>query len=145
MPKEFKVWCETKDELNEVLTRAGRDGYTWASGNSPLDYPANIVRLPIGIIGFKACIYFAQSRLDFEDFFTSNMTEFTVQEYVKNGCPVDTLDLDKIVLKRGGLVEALKRVIESDNNLRELLTDAPLIVTFTAILVGKLEEELFDK
>lgn len=144
MAKDFKVWCQTDDELADVLTRASRDGFTWASGHSLLDYKFYEIEAPVGIIAYKGHIYYAQLWADFKEYHTAGMTEFSVQEYVQNGCPADMHESDEIVLKRGGLLEALKRVIASDDNLRELLRDAQPIVTFTGILITKLEQELFD-
>lgn len=145
MSKEFKVWCETDDELSEVLTRLGREGFTWASGHNPLDYKQVSLGAPVGIITFKERIYYCQSKFDFDEIYTPDMGEISAEYYIKNGRPADTEKKKTIELEKGKLLKVFRSVIDNDEFSKELFATAPEIVAVIGVMLLKIENELFKE
>lgn len=151
MSKNFKVWCNTDDELNEVLTRAGRDGFTWASGGNPIDYKILELEVPVGIIFMKGRIYYAGTRESFDDPRAEHIDEISAQYYTQFGSPVD-IDMDNTVdtdmkktveLTRGKLLEVFETVSQSDESTKKLFMESPLIYAVIGVMLVKIEDELF--
>lgn len=143
MERNFKVWCNTDDELNEVLTQAGRDGFTWASGHNPLDYKMIELETPVGIVFVKEHIYYAGTRESFDDPRAGHIAEVSVQDYTKNGRPDDIPTGTTVELKRGRLLEILDDITKSDESTRKLIEEAPLLLALIGVMVVKIEDELF--
>ena len=143
MQKDFKIWCNTDEELEDVLTQAGRDGFTWISGHNPIDYKTIELDTPAGIVFYEGHIYYAGTREDFNDPRAPHMVEISAQDYIQNGTTNVTTAPKTVEITRGRLLEVFETITQSDDSTKKMIAEAPLMLAVIGVMIVKIEDELF--